>query len=244
MNRETTWPMKWEGYCPICEQQVIFRALNERFRASVKCPSCEKSSVPRERAIALVLKRLVPKWKRKTIHESSPANRGFSLVLSKQCKKYIASQFYPDHATGTIVNGFRNENLEKQSFQSETIDIALSLDVFEHINEPEAAFRETARTLVKGGYCMFTVPTFITLETSQRCARIRPDGREEILVGKARYHGNPVDDKGALVTFNYGYDLPDLIYKWSGMQVEVIRFHDWYHGIIGPQTELYVCQKR
>ena len=110
--------------------------------------------------------------------------------------------------------------------------------------EPAAAFRETARTLVKGGDCIFSVPTFSTRETTQRRARIHSDGGEEILVGEARYHGNPIDAKGAVATFHNGYDLPDLFYQWSGMQVEIIRFHDWYHGIVGPQIEIYVCLKR
>ena len=44
------------------------------------------------------------------------------------------------------------------------------------------------------------------------------------LGNKPEYHGNPVSDKGALVTFHYGYDLPELIREWSGMEYTYLSF--------------------
>ena len=55
--------------------------------------------------------------------------------------------------------------------------------------------------------------------------------------------GNPVSDAGSLVTFHYGYDLAELIHQWSGMNVEVSRFHDPSRGIIGEFTEVYWATK-
>lgn len=193
--------------------------------------------------MALVLKRLVPDWRDKAIHESSPCHRGFSAQLKNECRAYVASQFFPQEPLGKHLGGSRNENLECQTFPDESFDIALSLDVMEHVNNPVKAMRETARTLKTGGYCLFTAPTELSRAESIRCARFREDGSEEILVGEAEYHGNPVNAQGALVTFRYGYDLPELIWRYSGLHVEVARFHDPHHGIIGRMTEVYVCRK-
>lgn len=232
------------GFCPICEQHVSFFANNYNYRGSLRCPKCINGSVPRDRAIALVIKRLLPDWRNKIIHESSPNGRGFSVELRKECKKYVQSQYFPDKAPGEMVNGFRNENLENQTYEDERFDLSISLDVLEHVNDPEKVFIETARTLKLGGFCIFTAPTYPGKVKSERRARINAHGVEEILVGKAEYHGSPVNSKGSLVTFHYGYDFPQMIFSASKMSVEVARFWDPYYGIIGPMTEVYICTKR
>jgi SAM-dependent methyltransferase len=243
MNTDTKAFYEFSGVCPICEAETTFSSINQDFRSNLICPSCTNISIPRERSLTLALKRLVPDWRDKKIHESSPVPRGFTLQLRRECKGYVATQYFPDAPNGEIIRGFRNENLECQTFPDESFDIVMSLDVLEHVNEPQQALKEIARTLVSGGYCIFTAPTYVGKMKSERRACIHADGTEEILVGAAEYHGNPVNAKGALVTFHYGYDLPELIFQWSGMSVEVHRFYDPFHGIIGPMTEVYVCRK-
>ncbi len=243
MNESEEYFYQSKGFCPICEQTVVFSAKGNKFRGQLHCSSCENTSVPRERALALVLKKLIPDWRCKSIHESSPASRGLSVQLKQKCENYVTTQFFPNEDPGQVIRGFRNENLEHQTFGDELFDAAISQDVFEHVNNPGKAFRETARTLKPGGYCIFTAPTYAGKVKTERRARIHEDGSEEIIIGKAEYHGNPVNEKGALVTFHYGYDLPNLIFEWAKMSVEVIRFYDPYHGIIGPMTEVYVCRK-
>ena len=49
--------------------------------------------------------------------------------------------------------------------------------------------------------------------------------------------------QGALVTFHYGYDFAELISAWSGFDVEVTRFHDHRHGVIGDFTEVYLARR-
>jgi hypothetical protein len=92
----------------------------------------------------------------------------------------------------------------------------------------------------QGAY-IFTVPTYKGLITSTRRALYKPDDTIEHY-DKPEYHGNPISDAGSLVTFHYGYDLAELIHQWSGMNVEVTRFHDPQHGVIGDFTEVYIAQ--
>ncbi|CAI9410975.1 Ubiquinone biosynthesis O-methyltransferase, mitochondrial [Nocardioides sp. T2.26MG-1] len=155
----------------------------------------------------------------------------------------MPTQFFPRDELGAIIGGVRNENLERQTFPDGVFDLVISLDVMEHVGDPDKAMREIARTLAPGGAYVFTAPTYEGKSRSERRARYLPDGTAEHLA-EPEYHGNPISDDGALVTFHYGYDLPELIHQWSGLDVEVVRFHDHHHGLIGTMTEVYACTKR
>ena len=229
-----------DGNCPICQGAVIFTSHQSWFRDHLLCSKC--GSIPRERALALLLERHFPNWRSLNIHESSPGNRGISPKLKHECVNYTATQFFPGKPLGQLFHGFQNENLEKQTFADGTFDLVVTLDVMEHVNEPELVFSEVARSLKSGGAYLFTVPTYKERTTGERRARYMTDGTVEHLA-KPEYHGNPISDAGSLVTFHYGYDLPDLIYEWSGLNVEVSRFHDHEMGIIGEFTEVYLARK-
>jgi SAM-dependent methyltransferase len=228
-----------QGFCPICEKSVEFSATSNWYRDYLFCSGCR--SIPRERALALVLSSHFPQWRSLSIHESSPANRGISAKIQKECPSYIASQFFPSKTRGDMVGEFRNEDLEQQTFASNSFDLAITLDVMEHINHPDLAVKEIARTLKSGGAYLFTVPTYKGLITSCRRALYKSDGSIEHYF-KPEYHGNPVNHSGSLVTFHYGYDFAELIYQWCKMNVEVFRFHDHRHGIIGDFTEVYLLR--
>ena len=228
------------GFCPICARAARFQAKNPWYRDHLFCSGC--GSIPRERALALVLERRFPGWRRFAIHESSPAERGVSSKLARECPGYIASQYFPGTAPGATVRGFRNENLEALSFPDASFDLTVSLDVMEHVNQPDVVLREVRRTLKTGGAYLFTVPTYKQRVTSERRAHYKPDGTVEHMA-EPEYHGNPVDDAGSLVTFHYGYDFAELASAWSGLDVEVTRFHDPFHGVIGEFTEVYLATR-
>jgi SAM-dependent methyltransferase len=230
-----------DGFCPVCGTAQRFRATEHWYRDFLLCAGC--GSIPRERALALVLERRFPDWRGLAIHESSPAARGVSAKLARECPGYVASQYFPDAAPGATVRGFRNENLEALSFDDAAFDLTVTLDVMEHVNQPDVVLREVRRTLKPGGAYLFTVPTYKERVKSERRAHYRPDGSVEHLA-EAEYHGNPVSDAGSLVTFHYGYDFAELIGAWSGLAAEVVRFHDPFHGVIGEFTEVYLAIRR
>lgn len=231
-----------EGYCPICRKNTTFEARSEWLRDNLICVTCPNGSIPRERALMLVLDRLFSDWRKYAIHESSPVHRGASYKLRDQCQRYIASQFFTDRPLGVEVLGFRNENLEQTTFEDEQFDLIITQDVLEHVNFPDRVFRECARTLKKGGAHIFTVPTLPDTIGIFRRAQFSENRIEHY--AEPIYHGNPIDPNGSLVTFDYGYKLPEYIKDWSGLDVEVTRFHDSYHGLLGEFMEVYVAWKR
>ncbi len=229
------------GYCPICQRAAQFSAQHEWHRDHLLCSGC--GSIPRERGVALVLEERFARWRQLRIHESSPVPRGVSEKLARECRGYVPSQFFADLAPGQSRDGVRNEDLERQTFADQSFDLVITLDVMEHVNEPEACFREIWRTLKPGGAYLFAAPTYKEVIASQRVARFLPDGTIEHY-REPEYHGNPVDPRGSLMTFRYGYDLPELIRTWAPFDTRVYRFHDHHHGLIGEFTEIYLCERR
>jgi SAM-dependent methyltransferase len=232
----------WSGFCPICGSATLFRADGPWLRETLFCTRCPSGSVPRERALMLVLIRLRPNWRNLTIHESSPAPRGVSPLLARECPGYVASQFFPGIKPGTVHQGFRCENLEAQTFGDETFDLVVTQDVLEHVFNPDQAHREIHRTLRLGGLHIHTTPIYGDLAQSVRKAELTPSCEINYLA-PAEHHGNPVDSSGSLVTFHYGRDLPRLISEWAPFSVEIMSFNDRTHGICGEFTDVIVCRK-
>jgi SAM-dependent methyltransferase len=243
MSTSTEYAYSAEGYCPVCEQKSVFSAVTPDLRRSLGCSSCEKGSIVRERALMHVLNKEFPQWRSLRIHESSPVWRTYALKLRAECKGYSCSYFRAHERLGETVGQFRNENLEALTFKSDSFDIIITLDVMEHVNHPDRVCQEVFRTLSNEGAYLFAVPTIPVLPKTRRRALYSDNGVEH-LINPPQFHANPVDPEGSLVTWDYGYDFPDLIRLWANFDVTVYRFSDAYHGILGPMTEVYMCHKR
>jgi SAM-dependent methyltransferase len=231
---------KHAGFCPCCEQDVIFTSSEEWYRDHLLCSNC--NSIVRERAVALALNELAPNWRALRIHESSPADRGISKKLRLQAPRYLASYFYPDKPFGEFVGNMRNEDLEKQTYFDETFDIVVTLDVMEHLFNPARAYQEIYRTLCRGGLYIHTFPIRKWLVDGATPRAVRaPSGKLKLLVEPPEYHGSPMGE--SLVTYDYGYDIGQQIVEWAPFDVRISRFWDQRHGVIGDYTEVIVCRK-
>jgi SAM-dependent methyltransferase len=240
MSRVTT-----EAVCPICEERRLFTAPDDFWscRGELQASDCKwNGCIPRQRALADVLFSLYPRDSvpELDIHESSPAPNGISLWLRRVCPKYVMSGYFPEHPFGRIVKGFRNEDLERQTFPDASFDLVLHLDVLEHLFDPFQALREIRRTLRPDGTCLFTAPTYPDRAKTEQVAFQEPSGIR--VVGAPEYHGNPQDPKGSLVTWRYGYDLPYRISKETGFDVEVRRWYSPSRAIMGTMTEVYILR--
>ncbi len=231
------------GFCPCCETPQTFRTDSDWFRDTLLCPNC--GSVVRERALALVLKEILPNWNELSIHESSPSPRGLSERMAREAPHYMASHYFPRDPFGTMVNGFHNQDLENQTFDNESFHLVITLDVMEHVFHPEKVYAEIYRTLKRAGYYLHTFPIRKYLVAARAPLATRNcDGSVRHLTATPEYHGNPIDEKGALVTCDYGYDISKQIAQWAPFDVRILRFWDETHGIIGDYTEVVICRKR
>lgn len=231
------------GHCPICEAEATFSAENDWLRDHLVCPTCPGGSVPRERALALVLGEMRPNWRELSIHESSPTWRGISRKMGEQCRLYYPSQYFPDAPFGKVVQDFYNEDLENQTWGDEMFDIVVTLDVMEHVYRPDRVFSEVHRTLKPGGVylCTFPVRKGQAVGWSRRFELASDGTRTDF--EEPEFHGNPASGEQSIVTVDWGYDLHQQIQEWTDFDVRVYRFADKKHGILGEYTEVIACFK-
>lgn len=231
----------FDGTCPVCARPARFQSPDAWYRDHLRCLNC--GSIPRERAFTAVLERVVPGWRALRIHECSPApERLVSARLAQGCPQYLPTQYFPGVTPGTMHKGVRCENLEALTFADASIDLHVHLDVMEHVNRPDLCVREMARTLVPGGRAIFTTPLYAALPATQRRAIYFPDGIEHL--APPEYHGNPIDDSGALVTFHFGQNLPALLHAWAPeMVLEHVNAADAGIGVLGEFLDVFVLTK-
>lgn len=223
------------GYCHCCRQKTEFRLDGDWLRDQYVCVNC--LSLPRQRHIQYILDTHFEGWERQEIHESSPSND----FISRYCNSYSFSQYLDSEERGSIIDGVRCEDLEALTFPDDSFDLFITQDVFEHIFSPHLAAKEIMRALKPGGAHVFTVPKEKHLSVSR--PRARPVNSEIEYLHDPVYHGSPVGDGKALVTWDYGDDFEALIGRWSGGVTTTYVTRDRSLGIDGEYIEVFVTRK-
>jgi SAM-dependent methyltransferase len=190
----------------------------------------------------MAIKKHYPQWKEIKIHESSPNPSGASLALKRGCPGYVASQFFPGIPVGETVSDFINQDLERQSLADESFDLVITQDVFEHVFDPERAFKEICRTLRPGGAHIFTVPLINRHGKSEVWATKDAHGKTQFLK-TPEIHGNPVDPNGSPVTMHWGFDIVDFIREKTGMETIIEDLYDLHFGLSAYYLEVLVSKK-
>ena len=225
------------GFCPVCERNTVFVVKDSWLRDNYLCYRCR--SIPRVRHMLHVLQTQFPRFRELTIFESSPSGASFGKFRA-ECKGYIPTYYWPDVAPGSYKNEFRCETLEALTFPDDSFDLVITQDVMEHVMNPDRAFLEIARVLKPGGAHVFTIPWYAPKTSFVRAAE--RDGNIEYFA-KKDYHGNPVDGDGALVVTEWGVDLPEFIFKHSGLITTVFSTRDRHFGLAGEFIEVFVSRK-
>ena len=209
------------GYCPCCEKYTIFTASGYWFREKYVCNRCRSN--PRQRAIMVMLKKLCENWEDLHIHESSPSGATFERI-KRTCTNYTYSYFYPEKKLGQFLDDERritNQNLQELTFSNDVFDLFITQDVLEHVNEPQKALKEIYRCLKPGGMHIFTVPAKPFKETTPR---IKIENGKVVPIMEEQYHGNPISEKGSLVTYDWGGDVVRIKDSLTGFKTEVVNF--------------------
>ena len=217
------------GYCPICENETTFVEIGTWLRSGYRCLGC--GTIPRQRSLIRRVNSFVPRWKELIVHEASPSDISLSY-FAERCPTYSYSFYYPEIPRGSNFNGVRCEDLESLTYTDNSIDIFITQDVFEHIMNPELAFREIERVLKVGGYHIFSVPIYGNNESIQR-AKITPDGIAYL--AEPEYHGS------FLVAYHHSLDIIEKI--GSNMLTTIVVERDRNFGIDGEFLDIFICKK-
>jgi SAM-dependent methyltransferase len=226
------------GYCVICESDTVFTERQTWLRDHYRCNGC--NSIPRNRALVNALNVFRPEWKSVAMHESSPSGP-LSAYLKRNCPSYTASHYFPDVPRGEYRDEIRSEDLSRLTLESGALDLFITSDVFEHVIEPEEAFREIARVLRPGGMHVFTMPFYPWNEKSVQRARLVDN--EIVLLEEPVYHGNPLSEEGSLVTYDWGRDFPFLVFEFSSLITTTVLVKDRNLGLDGEFLEVFVSRK-
>lgn len=240
-GNEKTNVISHAGYCPCCCNNVTFYSESEWLRDNFFCPICK--SIPRERALMVVIEKYYPNWRNLSIHEFSPVLRATSLRLKNECKKYTYSHFFPKETPGHSIYGVRNENIEKTTFNNASFDIIITQDVLEHIFNPIIAFSEMNRLLRSDGAHIFTVPLVNKNKDSVVWSIPNDDGTPHF-IHEPEYHGNPIDIKGSPVTMHWGYDIVEIIEKHGNLHTIIEKLDMMEYGIRAEFIEVLISKKK
>lgn len=231
-------PKANEGYCVICKKETRFLEYGSWKRDDYRCQLC--NSIPRQRALIYALNLFYADWPSLVIHESSPCGPSSDFLRDK-CKSYTASHYFMDIPAGQHKGVYRCENLEKMTFPSDSFDLFITQDVFEHVMRPGPAFAEIARVLKPSGEHVFTLPWYKDKKKSTKRARI--ENGKIVNLEPPIYHGNPINKTGSLVTYDFGMDLFDIIHNSSGLNTLVYLHEDRKLGLDAEFLEVFISYK-
>ena len=223
------------GWCACCRADTEFVETGAWLRDQYLCVGCQ--SIPRWRAVNLTLDKYFPLWAQATIHESSPSND----FIRRYCQHYSYSYFFEGVPLGKEHQGARCENLEQLTFADDTFDLFVTQDVLEHVFQPDRAIREILRVVKPGGAHVFTAPKHKGLRRT--CQRAKLDGGTVVHMLEAQYHGNPIGDGRALVTWDYGDDFELCLWEWCEYPTVTYVVRDRHFGLDGEYLEVFITRK-
>jgi len=115
------------------------------------------------------------------------------------------------------------------SFDTDSLDLIVSNDVFEHVPCPGKAFAECVRVLRPGGVMLATIPFHSQCDASVMRAELGDNGVKHLL--PSTFHGNPLSEEGSLVYTDFGWDVLGNLQMsgFSSVAVEVYSSLEYGH---------------
>ena len=239
-----------EGYCLACDSTTGF-LVDQQFgaqrsadgwvpnwRERLVCEACHL--INRQRAIAWAA--------REALGQRGPSDSLVLYAMEQVTPLFqwlranlsgvscIGSEYLGDELRGGMVvdgvlPGLRHEDVEALSLADASVDVIVSNDVFEHVNEPRRGLREMFRVLKPGGEMLLTVPFWHERERSVRRAE-RVGGELRHLLPPA-YHGNPLSEEGSLVFHDFGWDFLEDLRRAGFEDVSLCWYWSYLYGHLG-----------
>lgn len=213
-------PGRYRGYCGLCRRQTVFgftagTGNPVNLREEMSCSQCELNA--RIRVVLHLLNAICPPGSPESIYLTEQTTRLYQFVRERW-PQASGSEYFEDSMRQRLTDHLKHlvserENLRKEdvtdlSFESGSLDVVISCDVLEHVPDYRQALAEFGRVLKPGGRLLLTVPFMEKSADTMVRARLRDDGSIEHLE-EPEYHGDPVDPKGVLAFYNFGWDLLD-----------------------------------
>jgi SAM-dependent methyltransferase len=190
--------------CPICGPSLMVRLAREPI--GVRCLRCAGSAITL--SLVSVLKAVRPGFRGEALYELS-ARGPLYAFLRREVPRLTVSEYFDNAKPGERIDGVPCEDVQRLTFPDGAFDVCTSTEVFEHVADDAAGFREIRRVLRPGGIFVFTVPLSGAPVTVERA--VLRNGRVEHVL-PPEYHGDRIRGAGRVLAFrNYGTDIADRL---------------------------------
>ena len=239
------------GICFVCRKKVNFLVdfkycyeINGKkvpnWRERVVCPSCNLNNRLRA-TIHIFIQECKPELNSKIYitEQTTPIYKW----LKNKFNNVIGSEYLGNSFPYGKINkyGIRNESLTELSFDNESFDFILSFDVLEHIPDYKKALKECYRCLKKNGIFLFTVPFIINSEKNIIRAYIKNGKIIHIL--SPEYHADPVNPKGCLCYYHFGWEILDDLKDAGFKESYVIIYWSKDYAYLGNFQVIFIAKK-
>lgn len=249
-TRETDFQIDGFDLFADTREQIKFRVVKSpkghiNFRESFICEKQHLNS--RLRATYAIIEHLMDSDTKLSddspVYFTEQSTRFYSLY-KKKLKNLVGSEYLGEYQIPGFLNqqGLRHEDLTNLSFEDASFDLVVSLEVLEHIPNFEDAVSEISRVLKPGGYFVFTVPFILTQYKTTVRARVNSVGEIEHLL-MPEYHGDPVQEKGILCFYHYGWDLIEEHLAKEGINCKAAFIWSEDYCIFGKDVCIFIGQK-
>ena len=236
----------FQGRCYVCDADTYFyvnvpAAGNINWRETVKCGKCRM--IGRARAATHVFEMEYVGGDPGMVYLTEgrgPVHRALSQRYALIGSEYFGTDAAP---LGDMVDGVRNEDVQRLTFDDATFVSVLSFDVFEHIPDYLAAFGEVFRVLRSGGMFVFTVPFDMAVHKTTEKVTAGVNGKLHYL-DKPEYHGDPLrPEEGSLCWRTFGWDVLDSLRSVGFAGAYGISAWSVDYGYLGPSMLTLVARK-
>ena len=214
---------------------MLFRSVGTNGAGSVHpawteigvCPGCGLAS--RQRAIMAYIFDRLSLSASSRIYVAERVTPSYEILKTRFPQtigsEYLGANFTPGQKRLWMKGNFmvRHEDITNISFDTNTFDLVLTQDVFEHIPNFVDAFAECNRVLIPGGRLVFSIPFFPHSEKTVIRAEIQ--NGDVIHLMEPEWHGNPVGE-GSLCFQHFAWDILEYL-KGAGFSEASAS---WYWG--------------
>lgn len=238
--------------CTVCGSLTLLYVHSDNLRETCSCVKCRSTNRQRQIAyvsceavaaatgVRLASLRDFPKLGDFVVYNTEAQGAVHSQLT--RMKHYLFSEYFgPDKKSGELVNGIMHQDLMGLSFPSQSIDLVLSSDVFEHMPDPYKAHREIFRVLKPGGRHIFTVPFYQTEFLDEDRATLNKQG-EPVFLKDAWYHADPVRPEGALVYRIFSLEMLVRL-RQIGFRTNFYHLFKPSRGILGSNAVVFEAIK-
>lgn len=187
------------GSCPLCAGSWQLRLRDDD--VGVRCLRCGASAITQSLVdVLLALKLPLARLEGYELSARGP----LVAWLAARCARLQTSEYLEGAAAGSVRDGVRCEDVQALSFADGSFDLVTATEVFEHVADDAAGFREVRRVLRDGGHFVFTVP----IAGPRTVVRASAEGGRVRHHLPPAWHGDPRTAGGrALVFREYGADV-------------------------------------